>query len=96
MTKEGDMAEKLERVGYFLAIGAAVLAFVTGQFILALVLVFIALWGLKPSKSLSKVDEIDLSLPIPSAPEVKQFRQENPGSSLTEAIVELQKRQSGK
>lgn len=85
------MFEKLEYIGSSLSIGVAVVAIVTGQFILALVLAIIAVWGLKPNRNFSKAHEIDSSLPIPSGPAIKQFRQENPSFSLTEAIVELQK-----
>ncbi|MDK8242431.1 hypothetical protein HMPREF2785_00800 [Corynebacterium sp. HMSC067D03] len=86
------MLEKLEYIGSCLSIGAAVVAIVTGQFVLALVLAIIGVWGLKPNRNLSKAQEIDSSLPIPSASAIKQFRKDNPDFSLTESIVELQKR----
>lgn len=88
------MAEKLKYIGSSLSIAAAVLAILTGQFVLALILAVVAVWGMQPSKELSKARKIDSSRPIPSASEIKQFRRENPGYSLSESIVELQKRQS--
>ena len=39
------MLEKLEYIGSCLSIGAAVVAIVTGQFVLALVLAIIGVWG---------------------------------------------------
>ena len=89
------MSEKLTIIGSYLALFAAVLGLLSGQFLLATVVAAIGVWGLRSHNRRSALDDVIASdLPIPTAAELKSYREKNPDLSFSEAIVAWQKGES--